>query len=53
MKQLKFELVNRYGVLVDEESDPFLLPTEKTYISTLTLENVIDAVNNLGILKLV
>ena len=30
--KLKFELVNGYGVLVDEESDPFLLPVGKTVL---------------------
>ena len=30
--KLKFELINGYGVLVDEESDPFLLPIGKTVL---------------------
>jgi hypothetical protein len=30
--KLKFELVNGYGILVDGESDPFLLPVGKTVL---------------------
>jgi hypothetical protein len=30
--KLKFELVNGFGVLVDEEADPFLLPVGKTVL---------------------